>query len=200
MSAYSYRTTKRYVLSGPLGLPLDEALAFSIEVGMQAARIAEGIYRLSGEQDGFASVCGWIEHFKPADVTCVVETRPTELTVSFELAPPRPSLRTAFIHGGHYSGLVRSAVDMGLIVASAGVQRFEVRGSTMTQANWLAAGTKSTLDEALKRMGLTRESAAAEDAAAPEISIHLPPRETTSDITRDRAGNITSIVQTEVTK
>jgi hypothetical protein len=200
MSAYSYRTTKRYVLSGPPGLLLDEALAFSIEVGMQAARIAEGSYRLSGEKDEFASVCGWIEHFNLTDVTCAVELPPDDLTVGFKVAPHRPSLRSAFVHGGRYSAMVRSAVDAGLSVTSAGVQRFEIRGGTMAQASWLAAGMGVTLDEALTKMSLTRESAAAEDTAAPElppINIILPPRETTSDIVRDRQGLITKVTQLE---
>ncbi|CAM5795684.1 hypothetical protein [Rhizobacter fulvus] len=198
---FTYQSSaKRYLLSGPEGDSLDEALAFTIDVGMQAERIAEGAYRLSGDDRKFSSVCEWIEYFKQTDVACAVEARPANLTVGFKVAAPRPSLRSAFVHGGKYSSVVRRAVDMGLSVTSAGIQRFEIRGSSMTQAHWLAAAMGKTLDEALKEMSLTRESAAAEDTAAaelPPISIHLPPRETTSDIVRDRQGLITKVTQLE---
>ncbi len=206
MTKFTYGGVFHYALTGISRPHMVEAVSVAIEMGLVVERISDSAYRLLGRDDlqkDIAELAGWIEALGFSEYLSIGMERPPEdaLEVKFKVEPARPWLRSTYVQGRGHAAVVVSAIDHGLMVSTAGHKRFMVKGQTMTQASWLAAANGSNIDESLRTMGLTRETAAAEDSAAPPVAVDviLPPRETTSKVTRDRAGNIETVVQTEVT-
>ena len=198
---FTYPCPLRYRLSCPNRHNLNEALAFAIDVGLQAECLPDGSYRLNGPLASVQKVIEWIEHFKPAGPVCVTVERPPESSlVKFTVAPRTAPVRSATIHSAKdYARLVAFAVDAGLSVTCVGLHRYAVRGATRDQVRWLAAALEITTAQALERMGLNEAQAAAEDSGPPPITVNLPTRETVSEVERDREGNIRSVRQIERT-
>ena len=75
-------------------------------------------------------------------------------------------------------------------------------GGTAALVEWQAAIYGKTVDEVLALFKWTAEAVASEDTAtgpAINVTVTLPERRTTSQITRDAAGDITQIIQLEST-
>ena len=188
----------RWRLDGLAGPALDTLIAGLIGAGVAVEPIAPGTaYRLTGPAellDVLAAELAGAEGF-----TLAHELPPKDLTrVSTLLAPPHSPVRSFIVHGAPASAA--RAIDRGLAVTSEGVGRWRVAGSTAALFEWQAETHDKTVDEVLAMFGLTAEMAAAEDApTGPTVNVTLPDRQTTSQIARDAAGNITQIIQLEST-
>jgi hypothetical protein len=103
---------------------------------------------------------------------------------------------------------VARAVDLGLTVATVGVNRWAVSARTSDLVQYLATVYGMGADEVLSLVGWSEASVLAEDSATPTVNITLPTptvnitlpdRRTTSDICRNAAGDIINVVQLETT-
>jgi len=81
------------------------------------------------------------------------------------------------------------------------LNRFVVTGPTVRHVAWVMGLFALDRPKALKLMNLTNAQALAEDTAAPSVAVNvdLPTRSITSEIARDRDGNITNVKQLERT-
>lgn len=188
----------RWRLEGPAGPALDTLTAGLIGAGVAVEPIAPGTeYRLTGPAELLAVLAD--ELAGAEGFTLAPELPPADLTrVSTSIAPARAPVRSFIVHGAPAS--VARAIDRGLSVTSEGIGRWCVAGSTAALVEWQAAIHDKTVDEVLAMFGWTAVSVAAEDSpAGPTINVTLPDRQTTSQITRDAAGDITQIIQLEST-
>lgn len=188
----------RWRLDGPAGPALDTLTAGLIGAGVAVEPIAPGAaYRLAGPAellDVLADELAGAEGF-----TLAHELPPTDVTrMHTSLAPARSPARSFIVHGA--PSHVARAIDRGLGVTTEGISRWRVAGGTAALVEWQAAIYGKTVDEVLALFGWTAESVAAEDSpTGPTINVSLPDRQTTSQITRDAAGDITQIIQLEST-
>lgn len=188
-----------WALEGPAGPVLDMILAVIICAGIRVERIANLTrYRLIGSYKFLQQFAD--EVAKVEGHTLTKERAPeVGINLSAVVAPPRPARRTTFVQGraDAFSWIAR-AVDQGLHVSAAGINRWAVTGSSVLQMQWFAAQSKKTMSDALKTWGVTAESIAAEDAHGVEVTVSLPTREITTDLmNRDDMGNLTKVIQTE---
>ena len=104
------------------------------------------------------------------------------------------------------AAVVARAVDRWLTVTPIGVSRFSVTAPTADLLAWLASIYVKSPAEVMTLFGWTPETVTSEDSAAPTVNVelpqinvqvNLPDRKTTSEIARDREGNIINIVQLE---
>jgi hypothetical protein len=189
----------RYALHCPDQMNLREALAFAVDVGMQAERIDDVTYRLTGEMDLAEKVREWIAFYVPDGFATIdIEGPPASPQVRFVSAPRAAYVRSALVHAAtDYARLVALAVDAGLAVECAGVRRYLVTGATRNHLVWVASFLGITHAQALERLSITQAQADAEDSGPPPITVRLPTRETKSVIERDRDGDIRTLTQVE---
>jgi hypothetical protein len=191
------------LLRGPAGANMDGLVAGLISAGFGVEAIKPGTdYRVSGPEDrlvgaslqingGFDEIS--MDFERPADGVVAISTA---------VAPLRPHRRTVHLQGeGVAVTFVARAVDLGLIVTSAGIWRWAVTGPSHLLMQFLAAHVhEATIDETMAVYGLTPADVAAEDADAvpPTINVVLPDRRTTTtSVERGADGLISKIVQLE---
>lgn len=198
----------RWELSGPAGPHVDTLVAGLIGAGMTLEPIEAGKrYRVDGAQDVLTVLAAELAG-AGADVALQHEMPPVDkITMRSTLAPLPEFRRSVTIHGtGAAFGYVARAVDRGLRVATAGVNRWIVGGRTAGLVDWLATVHQKTAEEVLALWQWTPESVAAEDAVTHSVSVTLPPvavdvklpdRKTTTEIARDTFGEIVNVVMLE---
>lgn len=194
---------KWYRFDGPAGDTVDAFVAVLTNAGLLVEVISPGTaYRLRDVPPA-ELLPGLVQQIEQIPgLSIAVEAPPedrVEISSRQTQAPQYP--RTLIVHGGTsaFSHVAR-AIDRRLIVSSAGITRWAISGPTSALMAWLAEVKGWALEEALKLHGLTAEQVGAEDAGTPpvNVTVNLPPRRTTSDITRDpRTGDITQVVQLE---
>ena len=194
----------RWVLTGPAGAHVDTIVAGLIGAGVSVESIKPGTtYRLRGSTELMTVLADELAQVE--GLSMAREVPPTDaISVGSTLAPSHPYRRAVTVHGPAASPIAR-AVDRRLTVSTVGINRWSVGGRTADLLPWLAATYGKPVDEVMALFGWTAESVAAEDAA-PTVAVNLPPiavavtlpdRKTTSDITRDAAGEITQVLQFE---
>lgn len=191
-----------WVLAGPAGFAIDALLASAINAGLGADCIAPGSkYRLTGNNEWIAGYAAGVA--KLLDHSLTQEQAPSgALNLSATVAPVCTPRRVTHVHGGNNAAysLAARAVDHGLRVTAAGINRWAVTGSSAVQMRWLAAATGKAPADVLKEWNTTADAIAAEDAHGVEVTVSLPTREITTDLmNRDDRGNLTKVVQTERT-
>ena len=198
----------RWRLGGPAGPALDTLTAGLIGAGVAVEPITPGTaYRLTGSAELLAvltSELNGIEGF-----TLAHELPPTDvIRMSTTRAAATPPARSFVVHGvAEAPSYVARAIDRGLSVSTEGIGRWRVAGATAALVEWQAAIFQKTVDEVLALFGWTAETVAAEDSpTGPAINVTVPPvqvtvtlpdRRTTSEITRNRDGDIAQIIQLE---
>ena len=195
--------TTRWTLVGPAGPGLDVIVASLTGAGVLVEVVAPGTaYRLHASDHFLRGLSDAVE--KIPGFRVAIEEAPTESITLSTTAPPSPiPRRTITVHGAgaQAAHFIRVAVDYGLTVQTVGVQRWAIAGPSATLISWAAAAWSRGEADVLNAFGLTAEQVRAEDAPAPAVvptvNIILPDRKITSEITRDRAGDISTVVQTE---
>jgi len=200
--AFTYQAPAVWKLTGAAGSKnLDLLVTFCVTVGLSVEPIEPGAYRVWGAIRAVQKAVDWVKHHNPAGpLSLDFEQPPDRPKLKFEVTPRRAPPRVAVIHGNEESErMVARAIDAGLTVWCVGIGRFKVTGQTRDHVAWMQALFAVDRGRALQIMNLTDAEAAAEDSDAPPLAVNvvLPPRVTTSDITRDRAGDITQIRQLE---
>lgn len=200
----------RWELSGPAGASLDSLVAALIGSGVSVECIAPATrYRLEGPRNLLEVLSDELAS-AGADVAVKVEMPPTDtINMTSALRHEPEFRRTVTIHGqGAAMSYVARAIDRGLSVASVGVNRWAITGRSAALVDWMAAIYQKSSEEVLALWRWTPESIAAEDAVqhsvaiklpAVAVEVKLPDRRTTSEITRNQAGEITQLVQLETT-
>ena len=196
--------TTRWQLVGPAGPGLDVIVASLTGAGVLVDVILPGTaYRLHASEHFLRGLSAAVE--KVPGFRVALEEAPTESITLSTTAPPSPiPRRTITVNGAgvHAAKFVRMAVDLGLTVQTVGMQRWAIAGPSATLISWAAAAWSRSEVEVLKALRLTAEQVAAEDAPAPAVvptvTVILPDRKITSQIVRDRAGDIEKITQHEV--
>ena len=119
-----------------------------------------------------------------------------------------PPARSFVVHGvAEEPSYVARAIDRGLTVTTEGIGRWRVAGATADLVEWQATIYQKTTDEVLAMFGWNEAMVSAEDSpTGPAINVTVPPvqvtvtlpdRRTTSEITRNRDGDIAQIIQLE---
>jgi hypothetical protein len=198
-----------YRLDGAAGPALDTVAAGLAQAGVLVSCIAPGTaYRCDGPRELLDVLAGELAGVDNG-ITLAIELPPTDvIRMSTSRAPSTPPARSFIVHGAAETpSYVTRAIDRGLTVSTCGIGRYSVTGSTAALVEWQAAIYQKTVDETLVLFGWSAESVAAEDnPTGPAINVNVPPvavtvalpeRKTTSEITRDRDGNIRQIIQLE---
>lgn len=197
----TYRTRAVWELYGPAGVGIDRLLMLAVETGLQAEVITAGTrYRVWGSMDALQSLAGFVADWAVPGTGLQPEAAPPGLRLAFKLAPARPPVRSAIVHGTtEPERAVARAIDAGLQARVIGLQRFVMTGPSRLHLVWLQLLFEVPQARALEIMGTTLEALQAEDTAVPmpEIVVNLPTRQTTSEIERDMRGEITRVTQTE---
>ena len=201
---FNYEQPVVWAVSGPGGSEgLDQAVKFAVTIGLGVELSEPGTYRLAGPYPLVTKLTEWIDFYKPAGPLVVAPERaPQKARLLFRVAPPCPPVRTAEIHSAiEADRMVGRAIDAGLTVRCVGLNRFVVTGPTVRHVAWVMGLFALDRPKALKLMNLTNAQAVAEDTAAPSVAVNvdLPTRSITSEIARDRDGNITNVKQLERT-
>lgn len=199
----------RYRLDGPRGFHLDMLVARLVGAGVLIEVITAGeAYRLDGPRDMLDALAGELAPFEGFKLA--IEPPPTdEITVRTTSATPtHPYRRSVVIHGsGPAHSIVARAIDRGLRTVSAGANRWAVEGRTAALVAWLCDALGKTTGEVHALLQLTDAIVAAEDSAAPTISVTLAPlevaitsmpeRHTTTKVARDARDEIAETTTVE---
>ncbi len=196
----------RWRLDVPAGPHADLLLAGLVGAGVTVECIEPGrAYRLNGDRNLLEALAAELAPIEGA--TLAHESAPVDVvSLHTSVAPPHSPRRTVTIHGQgvHAAGWAVRAVERRLTVQTAGIHRWAVTGRTADLVAWLSAVWVKTAEDVLQALGITPETVAAEDTPtltvnvpAPVVSVNLPDRRITSDITRDAEGSITKFVQIE---
>ena len=185
-------------LHGPQGSPeLDMLVAVAIASGLSITCLIPGTdYRVE-DSPALPALAEQVNALQGGFNLAHEVPEEGVVSITSEVAP-RASRRTVHIAGHGALSLVARAVDAGLVVRCAGIQRWAVSGRTSTLMNYLAEHVhQTTLEDTLKVWGLDPAAVAAEDADAdtPTVRVLLPDRKTTSTFTRDAQGDISSVTQ-----
>lgn len=159
----------RYILSDPTGGKLRESLA----------TFADRVTALPAAQQ--------------AGVTILRETAPEVPRLSSRPVPARPQpRRITELQGnsGFINHAVRRAVDFGLTPSFQGAGRWHIVGPSARQMAWAAEEVlKSTVDDAMQRLGVTKGMVAREDLDGMPVAVDSLPRMSTTAIQFDDDGN-----------
>lgn len=168
----------RHRLDGPRGVQTDMLVAGLIGAGVSVEAITAGeAYRLDGPRDMLDALAGELAPFDGFKLA--IEAPPTdEITVRTSATPTHPYRRSVVIHGsGAAHSIVARGVDRGLSVSAAGANRWALAGRTAALVAWLCDALGKSTSDVHALLGLTPEIVAAEDSAAPTISVTLAPLE-----------------------
>jgi len=201
--SFTYKSPCTWAIKGEAGsLNLDQTVLAAVSIGLKLELAEPGTYRVLGELELISKLVEWVNLYRPAGISVGPEKAPEKARLSFRVAPPCPPVRSAEIHAASEADrMVGRAIDAGLTVRCVGLNRFVVTGPTVRHVAWVMGLFALDRPKALKLMNLTNAQALAEDTAAPSVAVNvdLPTRSITSEIARDRDGNITNVKQLERT-
>ena len=195
----------RWQLTGPAGQHLDTLVAQLIGAGATVDCIARGTsYRLAGDNTMLQALAAELALHADDGFTLQPEPTPADVVaLASHAAPVPPFRRSVTVHGlASARVLVARAVDRGLTVTTAGVNRWSVAGRSAALLAWLAATCQQSPEEVMAAHGWTTGSVAAEDSPVPpfKVDVQLPTRRIVTDVmVRNVNGDLTRVEQRETT-
>jgi hypothetical protein len=192
----------RWRLDAPAGPDADLLVAGLVGAGCTVEPIEPGTaYRIDGPRDMLEVLADELTGLP--GMSLQIEQAPPAGTIITQhvVAPTHPYRRQVTVHGtGPALSRVARAVDRGLQVGAAGVNRWTVTGRTAALVSWIQEVRGIDRETALTSLGMTAADVAAEDMPPLAVTVALPDRRIESTIERDgETGAIVNVTQLETT-